>query len=427
MTLTLYDAVYLFTNLFDTYIIYLFMKIIFKTADRNSRYLILAYAFRYVVTSLFYLYLPYPIVTIIVSLFTLFVITMCYSSKLSSKIIAVALSYLTFFACEIIIAAFIGLSNFSMFVKSQNGDCVDLVMVAVLSFVVVKCMGRFRNIDISTSAPWSFFITVIAVAVISICFGFSIVMQEDMNDIVFFFSLMSILLLDFIIFYLYDSITKALNQKMQNEIINHKIEYYEKQAEVIQKNSDEVKQLRHDIKNHIIVIEELSRANDLQGVLDYISNISKKLTASNEFCCTGIIAVDSIVNYKLSLAQEQGVRVTSQITIPNSLNVEPNDFVSIFGNLLDNALEAVLKVDDNKFIDLYCEYDKGFIFIVIKNSYDGNLFVSDNKYLTTKNDKKVMHGVGLQSIKATVEKHNGEIKIEHNENEFKVKIFLPIK
>lgn len=424
MTLTLYEAVYLFTNLFDTYIVYLFMNVIFKTAERNKKYLILAYAFRYVVTDLFYLYLPYPIVTILVSLFTLFIITMCYRTKLLNKIIAVVLSYLTFFACEIIVAGIIGLSNFSMFVKSQNGDCFSLVMVAVLSFVVVKCMGKFRNIDISASAPWSFFITVIAVAVISICFGFSIVMQEDVNNIVFFFSLISILLLNFIVFYLYDSITKALNQKMQNEIINHKIEYYEKQAEVIQKNSDEVKQLRHDMKNHIIVLEELSKAGNLQGVLGYLSNMSKRLTSAKEFCSTGIVAVDSIVNYKLSLAQEQGVRVSSQITIPNNLDFEPNDFVAIFGNLLDNALEAVQKVTDNKFIDLHCEYDRGIIFIVIKNSYDGNLSVSGNKYQTTKSDKKAMHGVGLQSIKTTVEKYNGEIETEHNGNEFGVKTIL---
>lgn len=424
MNISLYEGVYLFTNLFDTYVIYLFMNIIFKTAQKNNRYLFLAYAFRYVVTTLFYLYLPYPYVTVTVSFLTLFVIAMCFKSKMSNRIIAVFLSYLTFFACETIIAALIGLSNFSMFAKSRNGGAFDLVVVSVLSFVVVKCMGRFRNIDISAGTPWSFFVTAIAVAVISICFGFSIVMQKDLNDIVFFLSLISILLLNFIIFYLYDSITKAMNQKMQNESINHKIEYYEKQAELIQKNSDEVKQLRHDMKNHLIVIEELLKENNTQGVLDYLSNIGKKLTEAKKFCSTGIVAVDSIVNYKLSLAQEQGVRVISQITIPDSLDFEPNDIVAIFGNLLDNALEAVGKVDGDKFIDLYCEYDRGIIFIVIKNSYDGNLSVSDNKYQTTKSYEKSMHGIGLQSIKATVEKYNGEINVEHNDSEFKVHTIL---
>lgn len=402
------------------------MNIIFKTAERNKRYMIASYAFRYIVTTLFYLYLPYPIVSIIVSLSTLFLITLCYKSKLLNKIIAVVLSYFTFFACEIIVVAFVGLTDFSIFVKSQNGDCFDLVVVAVLSFVVVKIMGRFRNIDISTTAPWSFFITVIVVAVISICFGFSIVMQEDINNIVFFFSLISILLLNFIIFYLYDSIVKALNEKMQNEIINHKIEYYKKQAELIQKNSDDVKQLRHDMKNHMIVIEELAVANDSQSIVDYISNIGKKLTPSEEFCSTGIIAVDGIINYKLSLAQKQGVKVTSQIAIPNNLKFEPNDFVTIFGNLLDNAIEAVSRVRDNKFIDLYCEYDRGCIFIVVKNSYDGNLSVSGDNYKTTKSDKKSLHGLGLQSIRATVEKYNGEISIEHSENEFIVRTILPV-
>ena len=93
------------------------------------------------------------------------------------------------------------------------------------------------------------------------------------------------------------------------------------------------------------------------------------------------------------------------------------------GNLLDNAIEATSKLNDNKYIKLHIKYNKGTVFIAVKNSFDGKLNIVGNEYKTTK-DSDSLHGIGMKSIETTIKQYNGEMKVSHTNNEFLVKIIL---
>ncbi len=141
------------------------------------------------------------------------------------------------------------------------------------------------------------------------------------------------------------------------------------------------------------------------------------------YCDTGILSLDSIVNYKFTIAEKSGISVNSEIAIPYDLNLPSNDLIAIIGNLLDNAVEATSKAEE-KYIKFHLEYFKGTIIIFVKNSFDGRLNISDNTYKTTKQDDSAMHGIGLKSIKSAIDNYNGEMVINHTDNEFSVKIIL---
>ena len=423
MELSLYTAVYLFTNAFDTYLTYSFMKIFFKNNDMNKKAALFFYSFFYIATSIVYLFFSTAALNMISSLLVTFLITLCYKSKISKKIIVTVLNYLTLCTSEAIVAFTIGLSNIDPLQNTYYGDSFSLIMVELLAFIFIKIIGKFKDLSSDNPMPWSFLIAAVLIPVISVFFEIQLFMQDNVSNIVYALSLICVIILNFTIFYLYDSFTKAFNEKIQMEMIKQEIDYYHKQADLIQESSEGLKQIRHDMKNHIIVIEELAKTQDNDKILDYISNLYDKLGQAKVFSDTGIIAIDSVLNYKLTQAEKKGIDVTSEITIPNNLEFQSNDFVAILGNLLDNAIEATSKLNDNKYIKLHIKYNKGTVFIAVKNSFDGKLNIVGNEYKTTK-DSDSLHGIGMKSIETTIKQYNGEMKVSHTNNEFLVKIIL---
>lgn len=423
MSISKYELFYLLINIFSTYIVYSFAKIFFKNNYYSKKGVFFAYFLFYLATSFVYIYFSVFVVNIITTLLFTFIITLCYKSKLSIKIIVTFLNYLLLFTCEAIVAGLIGLTDIDPLQNTYYGNTFSLIIVAILEFSLVKLIGKFKDLNSDTPIPWSFFLIAILVTIISVLFEILLFMQGNISEVVHFFSSVCILLLNFLIFYLYDSISKTFNERINAEILQQKKYQYQNQAKIIQQSYESTRQLRHDIKNHTIVLSELIRNNENEKALEYVSALSGELEPSKIYCNTGIISIDSIVNYKFTKASEIGIMINSEIAIPYDLNLLTNELVAILGNLLDNAIEASCKAKE-KYINFRIQYDKGTIIIIMVNSFDGNLKIDENNYKTTKQDDLDMHGIGLNSVKAAIEKYNGEMHVNHTNTEFSVKILL---
>lgn len=140
---------------------------------------------------------------------------------------------------------------------------------------------------------------------------------------------------------------------------------------------------------------------------------------------TGNIAIDSVINYKMTQAYENNISVETDIAIPEKLEVDEDDMAVVLGNALDNAIEAVLKVrnENERYIKIKMEYEQETLSIYIKNSFDSVVKDNGTKLLTRKKDKK-MHGIGLQSINDIVDKYRGEVELRYSGNEFLIQIVL---
>lgn len=399
------------------------MRLFFKNDFISKKAAISVYALYYVVSVLIYALFSSVLLNMISSIAVTFVVTLCYRAKFSKKIIVTLLNYATMNVCEAVVAAAIGLGGVDVFEGSSFGDSFCLIAVAILEFFVIKIIGRFQNLNSNAPIPWSFSIIAILVPCVSVLFEILLFIQENISDLVYALSLICDVSLNFLIIYLYNSISKLFSEKVETEIAKQETEYYHKQAELIQKNSQELKQLRHDMKNYTIALSELIKNNENQKALEYISSISGALESAKIYCNTGILSLDSIVNYKFTRAEEMGISVDSEIVIPYNLNLKSNDLVAILGNLLDNAIEASSKAE-NKYVKFRMSYDRGTVLIVISNSYNGELDFEDETYKTTKKYDTTIHGIGLKSIKSVVEKYNGEIKVTHTDTEFSVTILM---
>ncbi len=418
-----YNIIYLFINIFGTYVIYLFMETFFKQDKKYKKLSFLCYFIYYLITSMVYIFVHILMINIISSILSFFIITLSYRSSVIKKITISILCFITLLFAETAVAFAIGVSNIDPLQSTYYGNLMSLIMCEILKFIIIKIIRRFKNLGSNIAMPWSFLITVILVTAISFFLEMQLFTMEDVNNVLFVLSLICILLLNFIVFYLYDSITKVFNEKIQSEMIKSEIQYYHKQAELIQKNAEETRRMRHDMKNHLIVINELIKSGNKAQIEEYISNFVNNMEAVKSYSSTGILQIDSIINYKLTNAEKLGISIHSEIAIPNSLTMNHNDFVAILGNLLDNAVDAASLAAETKYIKLHIKYIKGTVFISIKNSFDGKLKMISNEYVTTKKDS-LHHGIGIKSVNSTVQKYDGEMSISHSKNEFSTKILL---
>lgn len=205
----------------------------------------------------------------------------------------------------------------------------------------------------------------------------------------------------------------------------------EYQNDLITKHCDEVQNIyktmrgwRHDYHNHIQTLLALS--GDVEKTRKYLQSLNADLTTVDTVIKTGNVMIDAILNSKLSLIKAKDIRVNAKAVVPPSLQISEIDLCVIIGNLLDNAMEAVLKLPDaqTRFVRVFIGILKGQLYISVANSASGQLSKSGKTYLSTKNS--VGHGFGLMRVDRIVEKYNGYINRQDEEGVFATEVMLPL-
>ena len=127
-----------------------------------------------------------------------------------------------------------------------------------------------------------------------------------------------------------------------------------------------------------------------------------------------------VVNLKGYEANQKGIRLITDIDDFEYGMVDETDLWNIMMNLLDNAIEASEQVvHKDKWINITLKKKKGMLIIKVENSMEKELIVKDGNYLSDK-DNDSIHGLGIKSVKAIVEKYEGEAEWSNTEDKFTV-------
>ena len=132
-------------------------------------------------------------------------------------------------------------------------------------------------------------------------------------------------------------------------------------------------------------------------------------------------AIDAVINEKMLLAQKSGIATHFQVESLEQINVPSMDICTILSNALDNAIEANVKVEkmSDRYIETKITNDESGIFISIKNPSPEAPKKRAGNYISSKTDKE-NHGLGLKSIKRTVDKHKGDMLIKYENEVFTI-------
>ena len=220
-------------------------------------------------------------------------------------------------------------------------------------------------------------------------------------------------------------VTKTIKEKEDEAKIltamyyeSDKYAYY---RQIEQKNL-EIRQLSHDINNHLATIKNLSENIEDESVYKYVNElISDYDKATPSFCANRI--ADAVLVHEMQNAREKGVNLVISAQIPQEFFVSSVDLVSLISNVIDNAVEAS-QSSNEKAVDFKAFCDKHSFNIICKNTYSGELKKNGKKLLTTKQNSD-NHGLGIEIIKKVVEKYNGKYNAEYSDNEFNAVVYLP--
>lgn len=231
-----------------------------------------------------------------------------------------------------------------------------------------------------------------------------------------------------ITYYIFVKLNEFYKERSDYKIVEIKNEMLIKEMEEKEKLYEEVRRVRHDLTNHIICIEGLLEQGKSESVQAYIENLKCKIIKTYTWIKTGNDAVDAILNQKRAEGNEKNINIDMKVNIPSDIKIKSIDLCTILGNALDNGIEANEKIRDldkrNMIIDI--KQYKDYISMEISNPAQNNPIDEEGKLKTTKADKE-NHGLGIKSIKATVEKYKGILNYEYNDGIFTLNIMLPVR
>lgn len=220
-----------------------------------------------------------------------------------------------------------------------------------------------------------------------------------------------------IIRFMKDSRLKAEN-KCIKENIALQYNYYLN----MQHSQQKVRNLYHDMKNHMICIEKIYGEND------YIKGINKQLNEFTYIYNTNNIILDIILNDKRNICENKKIELIADINFKECNFIDITDVCSIFSNIIDNAIEACDKIENNKIekkIRLKGTNVNRLYVLKCENTKLNKINKKNELFMTDKKDK-FLHGVGIKSIKASVEKYNGNLELNDLGNKFLVNICIPL-
>ncbi len=219
---------------------------------------------------------------------------------------------------------------------------------------------------------------------------------------------------------------KTEKEKVKMKFVNEKLDMQYKYYLMVKESQEKMRQVYHDMNNHMENIKSLKNTNEEVNI--YINNIEDEVKSTKNIYNTGNVLLDIIFYEKSKICMENNIDFKIGIDFSKCGFVEMIDVSSIFSNLIDNSIEACNKIDNNidKYITLKSTFIKGYYVIRCENSKNNKIIIKNNKIFTTKKDK-FLHGIGIESIKSSIKKYNGELKIKDDEYKFIVTIHIPIE
>lgn len=212
---------------------------------------------------------------------------------------------------------------------------------------------------------------------------------------------------------------RLLLDKAQNEIYYSQLTEYEKQF-------NEMRKIRHDMKNHLQCLAALVSQNNNKQAEDYIDDIiENKLDFGCDYIKTGNKVVDAIINMKMSQCKKDDISTIVHINKFETY-VEDTDMCALLSNILDNAIEASYKENNRREIHIEIMPKKGYVNIIVKNAIFNSVLEKNPKLITTKTNESI-HGIGIRSTTDIVKKYDGMLDFYEQNNFFIADVWLPLK
>ena len=314
---------------------------------------------------------------------------------------------------------------------------LQIILFIVMLYVVIRLLKKKTMKLHIKELCYLLLIPITGILFVNIIFNILLIVNENLVFQLYeqFPVFLGIVPMVAALFYAAILITVVSYQKMIG-LQEEKEKYFVEQQQVhaIQERMEEVehfyngiRQMKHEMKNHLTNIKGLVRNGSYEDIEQYIDQMDESMNVFELTIKTGNTVTDVIVNDKQKAAEKQEIQFKSEFSYPKSEGYNAYDIGVIINNLLQNALEACGKMaEGKKYIYLSGRQKKKFYLINVKNSFEGEVLfdTKTNLPLSTKEKDISLHGIGLSNVKREVDKYMGDVDFKVKKNEFSVTVLL---
>lgn len=424
--LTSYDCIFMLLEVIYTLTVYKIINVFFANKKINSVYEKILYAIFNIAVVAVYLKFNIPLLTIVANfIFILLLLSLIYDDTFKRKALVTILIMFFLLISDILLSMiFINVVNENILQKNSFFDIYVVFIVNMIRYLFVLIVINFYKIRIEKNIPLIFSLPIALTAVISIVVTINMLLVVDSNNYKFIFiNMVLIFIICIILIYIFNKIVNVMTENARQKILIKQSEYYEKQIEADRKYINNTRKIKHDMKNHMYAIRNMAKNNMSKDIITYTNDILGKIEGEKVYINTGNYLIDGILNVKFEEIKNQGIDFKYDVKIPEGIKLPEFEVITILGNLLDNAIEGVKSIKDNRYIEVFISYKDSNLLIKIVNTFDG-LVIKDNKGFVSRKEEKNYHGIGLENVREQVEKSNGYMNIDTGNCMFTVDLFI---
>lgn len=181
---------------------------------------------------------------------------------------------------------------------------------------------------------------------------------------------------------------------------------------------------RHDWKNHMLLLQQMLEKEEYGKAESYFKELTATTSKSVHKIATGNELVDMILSTKMNVLEDNEITLQCKGALSEFNFMKYVDGCILLSNLIDNAVEANVKVKGPHYILLAAKKTERLFYLEIRNPMKGSLQQEDHRILTTKTEKE-NHGIGLQNVYDILEKYNGEYHIITKNREYTIQMIFP--
>lgn len=305
------------------------------------------------------------------------------------------------------------------FVSTIGGSASAML----LHYLILKRLFIINEISLISAKQYAIYAIITAYVLVNIG-EILFLLNHNLNSMDYLFLLVDAAFIIFINLYLFH----LLDAFAENKDLKYKIALYERQAksnyEYYAKQVENHKKalaVIHDVRKHMRIIDDYERIGAHIEKEAYVDSFEEMVSPllMKQYCSNAIL--NMIINDKQEECEKKEILFHIDISDIDIDFMEPIDITTIFGNILDNAVEACEKaVDKQMYFKIYPF--NGLIYAQLSNTYTGEIIVNANgRPLSTKGEQ---HGIGLANVEKVLHKYNGNIEFSLEEHQFIIEIMF---
>lgn len=351
-----------------------------------------------------------------------------YRGKISAKVVAVIL-YMGIMVITEPIGYLFNKAFMEDFIKNETVSYYFIVFCMVfLHALVVEIFCRLKSgksIRLSSMPKETLYmLTVIPLTSLISCFLLIEVAGELISTqmiILCMCIIFTIIVMNYILFLMIENYTAMEEKQHEEEMMQSEITYCNEYYRDMEQYQEQIQDIKHDMKNRLIVLLDAAEQGGSDTIRDKLQDMLGDIRLAEEIIYSANPVLNSILKVKNAKAREKGIRMEINVLIPQKISIEIGDMGVLYGNLLDNAIEACSRVNQEKrIIKVETKYQEGKLLLKIVNS---KMPIENPKLATSKKDKR-KHGRGIRSVRKVAEKYGGNLLLNDGGENFEAVLLL---